>query len=65
MLKVWEANIAKNKKINKEVKDDCEEVFDLLDKGSLGIGRDNCPRLLGKINIERHQLNFKEKLSEI
>jgi hypothetical protein len=65
MLKVWEANIAENKRITKEVKDNCEEVFNLLDKGSLGIGRDNCPGLLGQINIERHQLNFKEKLSEI
>ena len=54
MLKVWEANIVENKRITKEVKDNCEELFNLLDKGSLGIGRDNFPRLLGQINIERH-----------
>jgi hypothetical protein len=65
MLKVWEANIAENKKIAREIKDDCEEIFDLLDKGSLGIGRDNCTGLLGQINIIRHQLNFKESLNEI
>jgi hypothetical protein len=65
MLKVWENNIAENKRIAKEIKDDCEEIFDLLDKGSLGIGRDNCTGLLGQINIVRHQLNFKESLNEI
>ena len=47
------------------MKDDCEEIFDLLDKGSLGIGRHNFTRKLGQINIVRHQLNFKEGLNEI
>jgi hypothetical protein len=47
MLKVWETNIAENKKITKEIKNNGEEIFDLLDKGSLGIGRDNCTRKLG------------------
>jgi hypothetical protein len=65
MLKVWETNIAENKRIAKEIKDDCEEIFDLLDKRSLGIGRDNCTGLLGQINVVRHQLNFKESLNEI
>jgi len=65
MLKVWETNIAKNKRIAKEIKDDCEEVFGLLEKGSLGIGRDNCIGILGTINIIRHQLNFKDNLNEI
>jgi hypothetical protein len=36
-LTVWEANIPKNKRIAKEIKDDCEEIFYLVDKGSLGI----------------------------
>ena len=65
MLKVWEANIMENKRIVKEIKDDCEEVFDPLDKGSLNIGKDNCAGLLGKTNIVRHQLKFKEDISEI
>jgi hypothetical protein len=65
MLKVWEANIAESKKMAKEVKDDCEEAFDFLDKGSLGIGKDNCPGILRQINIVRHQLNLKENLNEI
>jgi hypothetical protein len=65
MLKVWETNIAENKKITKEIKDNCEEIFDLFDKGSLGIGRDNFIGQLGQINIVRHQLNFKEGLNKI
>ena len=65
MFKVWENNIAKYKKIVKEIKDDCERIFDSLDKESLGIGRDNCLGQLGQINIVRHQLNFKEGLNEI
>jgi hypothetical protein len=65
MLRVWETNIAENKKITKEIKDNCEEIFDLLDKGSLGIGRDNFTGQLEQINIVRHQLNFREGLIEI
>jgi hypothetical protein len=65
ILKVWEASLAENKRITKEVNDDCQEIFDLLDKASLNIGRDNCPGLLGQINIGRHQLNFKENMDEI
>jgi hypothetical protein len=47
MLKLWETNKTENKRIVKEIKDDCEEFFDLLDKGSLNIGKGNCTRLLG------------------
>ena len=65
ILKVWEASLTENKKITKEVNDDCQAIFDLLDKASLNIGRDNCPGLLGQINIGRHQLKFKENLDEI
>jgi hypothetical protein len=61
MLKVWEANIAERKKMAKEVKDDCEETFDSLDKGSLRIGRDDFPGLLGQINIVRHLLKLKKE----
>jgi hypothetical protein len=31
MLKLWETNITENKRIQ-EIRDDCEEVFDFLDK---------------------------------
>jgi hypothetical protein len=57
--------LLKRKRITKEVNDDFQEIFDLLDKASLNIGRDNCLGLLGQINIGRHQLNFKENLDEI
>jgi hypothetical protein len=65
MLKLWEANITKRKRISKEIIYDYEEVFDVLDKGLLNIGKGNCIGLLGQINIVRHQLNFRENLSEI
>ena len=65
MLKLWEANIAESKKMAKEVNDDYEETFNLLGKGSLGIGKDDCPGLLGQTNIVRHQLKLKENLNEI
>ena len=47
MLKAWETNIVENKKIVKEIKDDCERIFDSLDKKTLGIERNDCSRLLG------------------
>jgi hypothetical protein len=47
MLKLWETNITERKRIVKEIIDDYEEVFDLLDKGSLNIGKSNCTGLLG------------------
>jgi hypothetical protein len=65
ILKVWEANLAKNKRITREVSDDCQGIFDLLEKASLNIGRNNYPGLLGEINIGKHQLRFKEDLEEI
>ena len=49
----------------KEVKDDCKETFNFLDNGSLGIGKENYPGLLGQINIVRHQLKLKENLNQI
>jgi hypothetical protein len=39
MLKLWETNITERKRIAKETRDDREEVFDLVDKGSLNIGK--------------------------
>jgi len=51
MLKVWETNISENKKIVKEIKDDCEGIFDSLDKKTLGIEINDCFEPLGQINI--------------
>jgi hypothetical protein len=64
ILNTWEANIAKSKRLAKEIKEDREEVFDLLDKKSLGIGKDDCARVIGQINVLKHQLNIKERLNE-
>jgi hypothetical protein len=47
MLKVWEAHISESRKMAKEVKEECEETFDLLDRNLLDIGKGDCPRLLG------------------
>jgi hypothetical protein len=65
ILKVWEVNLAENKKITREVNDDCQGIFDLLEKTSLNIGKNDCPGLIGEINIVKHQLRFKEDLEEI
>ena len=59
ILKTWEANIAESKKMAKEIKEDCEESFDLLDKKSLGIGKDDCVGVLGQINVIKHHLDMK------
>ena len=48
----------------KEIKEACEEAFDFLDKKSLGIGKDDCSRVLGQINVIKHQLDIKESLKE-
>jgi hypothetical protein len=39
MLKLWETKITESRRIAKETRDDREKVFDLLDKGSLNIGK--------------------------
>jgi len=54
ILKVWEANLAEYKRITREVNDDCQEIFDLLERASLNIGTDDCSRLLSEINIAKH-----------
>jgi hypothetical protein len=54
ILKVWEADLAKNKRITRDVNDDCQGIFNLLEKTSLNIGKNECPGLLGEINIVKH-----------
>jgi hypothetical protein len=34
----------------------------LLNKESLGLGKDDCSEILGQINIGKHQLDIKESL---
>jgi hypothetical protein len=64
ILKTWEANIVESKITAKEIKEDCEEVFHLLNKESPGLGKDDCSEILGQIDIVKHQLNIKESLEE-
>ena len=64
ILKTWEANIVESKRMAKEIKEDGEEVFDLLNKETLGIGKDDCSEILGQINIVKNQLDIKESLNE-
>jgi hypothetical protein len=65
ILKVWEENLAEYKRITREVNDDCQGIFDLLERASLNIGTDDCLGLLGEINIAKHQLRFKEEMEEM
>jgi hypothetical protein len=65
MLKTWETNIVESRKIAREVQRECEEVFDQLDTKTLGIGKADCPGLLGQINVVRHQLHIKESWNEV
>ena len=54
ILKVWEADLTENKRITRDVNDDCQGIFYLLEKTSLNIGKNDRPRLLGEINIVKH-----------
>jgi hypothetical protein len=65
VLKAWETNIVENKKIVKEIKYDCEGIFDSLDKKALGLEINDFSGLLGQINILKQQLYYKESLQEV
>jgi hypothetical protein len=64
ILKTWEANIAESKRLAKEIKEACEEVFHSLNKKSLGLEKDDCSEVLGQIDIVKHQLDIKASLEE-
>jgi hypothetical protein len=64
ILKTWEANIVENKILSKKGKKDCEESIHSLDKGSLGLDKDNISEVLGKVDIEKHQLNVNTNMEE-
>jgi hypothetical protein len=65
ILKMWEADLVENKRITREVNDDFQGIFDLLEKASLNIGKKKCSGLLEEINIVKHQLRVKEDLEEM
>jgi hypothetical protein len=64
MIKVWEAKLAEYKRIKREDNEDCQGIFNLFERDSLNIRTDDCSRLLGEINIVKHQLRFREELEE-
>jgi hypothetical protein len=65
ILKVWEVDLEENKRVTREVNDDWQGIFYLLEKAYLNIAKKGCPGLLGEINIVKCQLRFKEELGEM
>jgi hypothetical protein len=64
MIKVWETKLEGYKRITKGVNEDCQKIFDVIEKDSVHIGTDGFSELLGEININRYQLKIKEELEE-
>jgi hypothetical protein len=64
MIKVWETNLEGYKKITKNVNEDCQKIFDSIEKESTLIGTDGLSNSLGEIDINRYQLKAKEELEE-
>jgi hypothetical protein len=62
---VWETKLVEYKRITREVNEDCQGIFNLLERDSLNIGTDDCSGLLGEINISKHQLRLKEELEKM
>ena len=48
----------------KEVKEFCEEAFHSLNKESLGLDKEDISRVLGQIDITKHQLDIKTNMEE-
>jgi hypothetical protein len=64
ILKTWESNIAEGRKMAKELKESCEEVFCSLNKELLGFDKEDSSGTLGQINIAKHQLDIKTNMEE-
>jgi hypothetical protein len=64
ILKTWESSIAERRKMAKEVKEFCEEVFHSLNKESLGLDKEDSSGVLGQIDITKHQLDIKTNMEE-
>jgi hypothetical protein len=64
MIKVWETKLEEYKRITKGVIEDCQKIFDSIEKDSVQTGTDDFSESLGEININRHQLKIKEELEE-
>jgi hypothetical protein len=64
MIKVWETNLESYKRITKGVNEDCQKIFDFIEKESTHIGTDGFSDSLGEININRYQLKTKKEFEE-
>jgi hypothetical protein len=64
MIKVWETKLEEYKRITKEVNEDCQKIFNVIEKDSAQIGTDDFSKLLGEIDFNRYQLKTKEELEE-
>jgi hypothetical protein len=64
MMKVWETKLEGYKRLTKGVIEDCQKIFDSIEKDSIQVGTDGFSKPLGEININRHQLKIKEELEE-
>jgi len=64
MIKVWETNLEGYKRITKNVKEDCQRIFDSIEKESTHIGAGGLSDSLGEIDINRYQMKEKEELEE-
>jgi hypothetical protein len=64
ILKTWESSIVESRKMDKEVKESCEEAFHSLNKESLGLDKEDSSGVLGQIDITKHQLDIKTNMEE-
>jgi hypothetical protein len=64
MIKVWETNLEGYKRITKNVNEDCQKIFDFIEKESTHIETDGLSYSLGEIDINKYQLKEKEELEE-
>jgi hypothetical protein len=64
LIKFWESKLAEYKGITKGINEDCQRIFNLIEKDSINIGTDGFFESLDEVNIARHQLKSKEELEE-
>jgi hypothetical protein len=64
MIKVWETNLEGYKRITKNVNEDCQRIFDFIEKESTHIRTYGLSNSLGEIDINRYQLKAKEEFEE-
>jgi hypothetical protein len=64
ILKAWETNLAKSKRLAREVNKYCEEALSSLDKWLLDVEGDSILEALGQIDIAKNQHNSKTNKEE-